>query len=198
MRLTPALQQRFYGKARGHLTKGKHQIPHLISSSEREKFVKALRQECENEMWLTRSYLSKHHEGSLKTKFRQSSKGAPLVTVNKKADLELENMKYRIHMLPHVHMKDRWDNLKVTERWSKYKHPTDRVYSSFVEAAIPKRYPDFWPRPEEKWADWNKVEGFGLNKSLPKEEKQKLLSIKPFKRPQKLVNEHTPHIQIAG
>uniref|UniRef100_H2YMT4 Ribosomal protein 63, mitochondrial n=1 Tax=Ciona savignyi TaxID=51511 RepID=H2YMT4_CIOSA len=100
MRLTAALQQKFYGKARGNLTRGKHQIPHLISSKERETFVKALRQECENEMWLSRPYLNKQQEKVLKTKYRQSSKGAPLVSVNKKLDWHMENKKYRIDMLP--------------------------------------------------------------------------------------------------
>jgi len=31
----------------------------------------------------------------------------------------------------------------------------------YAHAVIPRRYPDSWPPPVEKWDEWNKIEGFG-------------------------------------
>ena len=52
--------------------------------------------------------------------------------------------------------------LLVFRRWSKQEDRTNkRAYQQYVEALKPKRYPDFWPKAEENWDAWNKVEGFG-------------------------------------
>ena len=52
----------FYKITKGTQTTGKHRNPEIIKESERKKFVDGLRQECTNEMWLTRSYLNKNEE----------------------------------------------------------------------------------------------------------------------------------------
>ncbi|XP_076805378.1 uncharacterized protein LOC143449168 [Clavelina lepadiformis] len=177
MRLTLPLRWYRYKRARGSKDTGKHQEPHLIRFAERKKFMDNLLQECTNEMWLTRPYLTREQERSLSTKYRQSSKGNPLVCTDRKSEFAHKNMKYRINIKPNVTFEERWSHLKVTEKWKPFQdHHTKREFYRYALAAIPSRYPDFYPPAKERWEEWNKVEGFGLkntNQEKPDEQMSK-------------------------
>lgn len=162
MRLTVCLGK--FGKIPGHLKSGKHQLPHHITARQREYFVNNLRIELENEMWLTRPYLTKNQEKYLPNGTRFT---APehrwQETISKQPEKELKeflNLRYRIKMPPNVTMEERWNPLHAEARWEEKSRdvPVSR-FQKYSEMAQVKRYPDRLPRHEEKWDEWKHVKG---------------------------------------
>ncbi|XP_039270377.2 large ribosomal subunit protein mL63-like [Styela clava] len=159
-----------FGKIPGRLRYGKHQLPHHISEKSRAEFVKFLQIELENEMWLTRPYLSKAQEEYLPngTRFTaQEHRWKNTTSIELEDELrEFKNLRYRINIPSHVALEDRWSSLHIEAKWERNKDITVNRFQKYSEMAQIKRIPDRLPRPVDKWSEWERVKGVKQNKSL--------------------------------
>jgi len=151
---------------KGNKTGGKYRVPYLFSEAHRKEFVEGLTEEAKNEMYLTRPFLNKHQELKVKVQFRKEFRGGRSLLTHDNEERELEEMRYKAEMRPSVKLSDVWKHVEDTKPWverdhTKYNEP---IYWREAEAVIPRKYPHRFPHFKENWAEWNKIEGFGLNK----------------------------------
>lgn len=167
MRIT--LQLWKIGKIPGRVTMGKHQIPHQITPKQREDFVKYLKIELANEMWLTRPYLKIKEEAKLPNGTRFTAPEVRWVETEEKQPeeevYEYQNLLYRINMPPDISLEERWEPLHTESKWERTDNMPKSRFEKYSDMALIEKQPDHWPRAVEKWNEWKKVKGIKPNLS---------------------------------